>query len=89
MKRKNKSLLVLGIAFVSTLLLFLNSCVSQEIKEKSGIQLWGENCSRCHDAPGPGEFTGAHWDVVTKHMRVRANLTKDETEKILEYLKGN
>ena len=61
--------------------------VPQKISEKSGAQLWGENCNRCHNAPGPGEFNDAHWDVIGLHMRVRAGLTETETDKIVTFLK--
>lgn len=67
----------------------INSCkVSQKVADKTGIQLWGENCGRCHNAPGPGEFSAVHWDVIGTHMRVRTNITETEERKIIEYLKS-
>lgn len=54
--------------------------------EKSGAVLWGENCSRCHNAPNAGAFTKKQWETIGKHMRIRANLTADETEKIIGFL---
>ena len=66
-----------------------NSCaVSQKVNDKTGTQLWGENCGRCHNAPGPGEFSAVNWDIIGKHMRVRANITESEEKKIIEYLKS-
>ena len=62
--------------------------VPQSISAKSGAQLWGENCARCHNAPGPGEFNNAAWDIIGMHMRTRANLTETETNKIVEFLKS-
>jgi hypothetical protein len=75
---------------VSSILVILNnSCnVSQKVNEKTGTQLWGENCGRCHNAPGPGEFSAVNWDIIGKHMRVRANITESEEKKIIEYLKS-
>ena len=62
----------------------------QSISDKTGAQLWGENCVRCHNAPGPGEFSDPAWDIIGLHMRTRANLTETETEKIITFLKdGN
>lgn len=55
--------------------------------ETSGAVLWGENCSRCHGAPNAGAFSEHQWDVIGKHMRIRANLTAEETDKIVEFLK--
>lgn len=62
--------------------------VSQKVNDKTGTQLWGENCGRCHNPPGPGEFSAANWDIIGKHMRVRANITGTEEKKILDYLKS-
>ena len=58
----------------------------QSIKDKSGAQLWGENCQRCHNAPGPGQFSDPAWEIIGQHMRTRANLTETETNKIVEFL---
>ncbi len=56
--------------------------------EKGGAQLWAENCTRCHNFRSPGEFSDAQWDTIVHHMRVRANLTAKEHEKIVEFLKA-
>src|SRR5262245_49628174 len=45
-----------------------------------------QNCMRCHVAT-PTYRPGAEQTIVT-HMRVRANLTEEEAEAILEYLIG-
>lgn len=79
---------VLLLAF-STIMTVISSCtVSQKVENKTGTQLWGENCGRCHNAPGPGEFSNSNWDIIGKHMRVRANITESEEKKIVEYLKS-
>jgi len=68
----------------------LNGCISsqQPSANKSGAQLWGENCIRCHNAPSPETFSDPQWDMAISHMRVRATLTKEETTKVLEFLKS-
>jgi hypothetical protein len=67
----------------------ISSCkVSQKVENKTGIQLWGENCGRCHNAPGPGEFSAANWEIIGRHMRIRTNITETEEKKIIEYLKS-
>ena len=86
-----KILLTLSVIFTIIFggMTLLSSCaVSQTVADKSGATLWGENCNRCHNAPSMGEFTNAQWDVISQHMRVRANLTADETTKIISYLHG-
>src|SRR5438067_2429585 len=57
-------------------------------REKSGAQLWAENCIRCHNIRSPGNYSPAQWGVVMMHMRVRANLTPEEHKKILAFLKA-
>jgi hypothetical protein len=56
--------------------------------EKSGAQLWAENCIRCHNIRSPSNYSPAQWEVVMTHMRVRANLTPEEHKKILAFLKA-
>jgi cytochrome c len=84
---------IYSIAITFSLLLMAslnNACkVSEKANTKSGAQLWGENCGRCHNAPGPGEFRNSNWDVIGQHMRVRANLTGTDTEKIISFLKDS
>ena len=60
--------------------------LSSFVVEKSGAVLWGENCSRCHNAPDPTAFSDQQWDAIGNHMRVRAGLTADETKKIVKFL---
>lgn len=72
---------------LSTSTIVISCTVSQKVQNKTGIQLWGENCGRCHNAPGPGEFSVANWDIVGRHMRVRTNITETEEKKIIDYLK--
>ena len=60
----------------------------ESITSKSGAQLWGENCSRCHNAPSPADYSDNHWDVLVNHMKVKAGLTNTEATKIVEFLKS-
>ena len=69
--------------------MLINGCsVSKKVADKSGAQLWAENCNRCHNAPGPGEFNNDNWEIVGMHMQVRANLTKTDVDKIIDFLKS-
>jgi mono/diheme cytochrome c family protein len=53
---------------------------------KPGAQVWGESCARCHNIRPPASLTDAEWELAGLHMRVRANLTGDETRKVVEFL---
>ena len=76
------------VLLLTNLFTVCSCAVSQQVTDKTGTQLWGENCGRCHNAPGPGELSAVNWDIVGKHMKVRANITDAEEKKIIEYLKS-
>jgi cytochrome c2 len=88
MKKYIISSSVLLLAFSTSILVISSCAVSQKVQNKTGTQLWGENCGRCHNAPGPGEFSAANWDIIGRHMRVRTNITETEEKKIIDYLKS-
>lgn len=78
---------VVIICFGVATLVTINGCVeSKAIAAKSGAQLWGENCSRCHNAPAPSTFSQEQWKTVGMHMQSRALLTNNERDKIVEFL---
>ena len=58
------------------------------IASKGGAQLWAESCVRCHNVRSPSTYSDAEWDVAMHHMRIRANLTADESARVLEFLKS-
>jgi len=77
---------ILGVAFF--IVMTIAGCASTtNIVDRSGAQLWGENCARCHNIRPPQALTDGQWEVVGMHMRGRANLTAVETNKIVEFLK--
>jgi hypothetical protein len=85
---KIKTALVAVIIGISSLVA-INGCKApEEIAAKSGAQLWGENCSRCHNAPDPHTFSDDQWDAGTEHMRQKALLTDLEITKIRDFLKS-
>ena len=55
---------------------------------KGDAQLWAESCVRCHNVRSPSIYSDAEWDVAMHHMRIRANLTAEESTKVLEFLKS-
>ncbi|MBI4597882.1 MAG: cytochrome c [Candidatus Omnitrophica bacterium] len=55
----------------------------------TGARLYEATCARCHAARPPVEHSDKRWKIVMGHMRVRANLTAEESQKILEYLQNS
>lgn len=81
--------IILSLFTLITAIAIISSCSSTSslVEAKSGAQLWGENCIRCHNSPSPETFSDTEWDVAIMHMRIRANLTENEAVKIAEFLK--
>ena len=81
---------LLVAAFALVLALNAISCkVSQSISDKSGAQLWGENCLRCHNTPTPASFSAEQWETIGMHMQTRALITEQERKKIVDFLQQN
>ena len=79
------SIITIAVAFA----LSFNSCKPSEvITSKSGAQIWGETCIKCHNPADPSTFSDVEWDVAAMHMQIRANLTADEIRKVTEFLKS-
>lgn len=82
--RRNTIILLAGGTLVLTAL--ITSCVTAKVSEKSGTQLWSENCQRCHNTPSSAAFSNTQWEIINTHMRQRAMLTEDEYKKITEFM---
>jgi hypothetical protein len=57
--------------------------------QRSGADLWADNCARCHNARPPEEFSPAQWQTIIHHMRLRANLTGEEAREITKFLQAS
>ena len=82
----------LGLAIAAASGLLAAGCATTKTTataavEKSGAQLWADNCQRCHNFRSPTSLSPMQWEVAMLHMRDRANLTREEHEKILAFLK--
>jgi hypothetical protein len=85
---KKISIIMVSFSIMLAIGIFSSCSTSSLAEAKSGAQLWGENCIRCHNAPSPETFSDVEWDVAILHMRVRAYLTESEAVKIAEFLKS-
>lgn len=70
-----------------------NTTTSQGTKAKApeldGAKVYAWSCGSCHSERRPKERTDGEWEVITTHMRVRANLTAAQSAAVLNYLKEN
>lgn len=77
------------LAVAITVFVVMDGCkVPESISGKSGAQLWGENCNRCHNSPDPKTYSDDQWDAATEHMRQKAIMTDIEITKIRTFLKS-
>lgn len=83
-----RNTIIITVAMILTTTLIITSCVSTKVTDKSGSQLWSENCQRCHNTPPSSAFTNTQWEVINTHMRQRAMLTEDEYKKITEFMQA-
>lgn len=84
-----KKIYILITLIFSISVILLSSCApTKEIAEKSGAQLWGENCNRCHSAPSQDQYAKDQWSIIGTHMKLKAGITNDEMNKIVAFLKG-
>ncbi|MCX6290478.1 MAG: cytochrome c [Bacteroidetes bacterium] len=85
-----KKIIILFIFVMSGSAMLFSSCApTKEIADKSGAQLWGENCNRCHNAPSMDQYSKEQWPIIGSHMKLKAGLTDDEVNKIVSFLKGS
>jgi hypothetical protein len=84
-----KNILTLAVVCFSTLLVFAGDHSKKVIGPKAidPDDAYKNNCMRCHSAVR--QYSPRMTATIVKHMRVRANLTAEETRAILQYLNEN
>lgn len=81
-----RNTIIIGAATLIGIAAIVESCVSTKVTDKSGTQLWSENCQRCHNTPSSAAFSNTQWEIINTHMRQRAMLTEEEYKKITEFM---
>jgi len=78
-----------GIAIPILLLTLSSRAFSEETPQSAGLgaKVFAENCSRCHEAPDPASRSGREWRGITMHMRVLADLSREEQQNVLIFLR--
>jgi nitrate/TMAO reductase-like tetraheme cytochrome c subunit len=59
------------------------------VLQQSGVQLWSNNCVRCHNSPPPNAYSDNEWDAIVNHMQKVGGLTVTDADKIAEFLKAS
>jgi cytochrome c5 len=74
----------LGIAFGQAQQSDQKETHSKPSEQSEGERLFEVNCGRCHRPPD--QISPKVAGSVLRHMRVRANLSQEDEQKILKYL---
>lgn len=53
-----------------------------------GATVYGQQCTRCHNARSPMERNDREWITIVAHMRARANLTRTQARAVAAFLKA-
>lgn len=83
---KKLTFIITGLLGITAAVTITGCKASEAVTSKTGAQLWGENCRRCHNAPDPNTFSPEQWKTVGMHMQTRALLTNEERDKIVAFL---
>jgi cytochrome c2 len=84
---KKITIILISGSLLMILLTIVGCKASQMVSNKTGAQLWSENCQRCHNTPSPNSFSPDQWETVGLHMQSRALITDEERNKIVAFLK--
>lgn len=76
-------LLVLGVLSAGVL-----GLATDGYGQRSGVEIWSQNCGRCHLPQPAHRYTADQWESIIYHMKLTARLTDAETEAVLGFLKG-
>jgi hypothetical protein len=57
--------------------------------QKTGGQIWAENCTRCHNPRPSTQYSAPQWDLITSHMRLRCDLNGEEQRAVYHFMTGS
>jgi len=62
--------------------------VSPLVGQRSGPEIWGANCGRCHVIQPTDRYDAKAWEDIGLHMAITARLTSAETTEVIDFLKS-
>jgi len=78
---------VVVIFFITAII--IGCATTTKIVDRSGTELWGQNCGRCHNSPPSSTYSADQWEVLVFHMKTRALITDVEAKKIAAFLQSS
>src|SRR5512134_1395727 len=82
MRTMKHSALLVGVLAIAALW-----SPTESVAQRSGVEIWGAVCGRCHLIQPPDRYTAKDWDAIATHMTVTARLTTAQGEAILAFLR--
>ncbi len=58
-------------------------------KEIQGQSIYNVKCGKCHGLKVAGDYTAARWETVMVVMAPKANLSEEEREFVMAYVRAN
>ena len=56
--------------------------------QRSGADIWGANCGRCHLIQPANRYDAKAWEDIGLHMAITARLTSAEATAVIDFLKS-
>lgn len=82
MRTTKPAALLVGVLAIATLL-----SPTESVAQRSGPEIWGAVCGRCHLIQPPNRYTAKDWESIGIHMTVTARLTTAQAEAVLAFLR--
>ena len=89
MKKKIVVLLFFAAIIYSCTQSLYMPVVSDAVRQEhlmQGRKLYVDRCSGCHNLHFPNEYTEQQWKMQLEEMQVKAKITDEQKELILDYL---
>lgn len=56
--------------------------------QPSGAELWSRTCGSCHAMQPANRYSADQWETIMVQMRIQARLSREQSDAILDFLKG-
>ena len=64
-----------------------SAAAQNAVQAAMGAKVYAENCTRCHEAPDPATRDARAWRSISLHMRMFADISKQEQQELLAFLR--
>ena len=76
-----------GVKALGLLIVTVMALASPLDGQRSGADIWGANCGRCHLIQPINRYDAKAWEDIGLHMAITARLTSAEATSVIDFLK--